>query len=124
MTWPTFNPQPPPSPNNSYVDRVPRILTSQFGDGYSQRSVDGVNSIVLVATLQWDILLLSELATIRSFMDATSYINPFYWTTFDDGGPFLFNIDWTNSQPMRATPINANTYSLRLILRQVFDLVQ
>jgi phage-related protein len=122
MTTPTFSPTPGPSPGNSYIDRIPRLLATQFGDGYSQRSVDGNNAIVRVATLQWDTLTTAELETIQAFFDGTSYVTPFWWTPFGDTTAYLWLLDWTNSQPFRITAINPNTVSLRIILRQVFDL--
>jgi hypothetical protein len=68
------------------------------------------------------VLTLSEVQSIASFINGTSYINPFWWTPWDEATAYLWCLDWTNSMAWRVTPINANTFTLRMILRQVYDL--
>jgi phage-related protein len=57
-----------------------RILKASFGDGYSQRSADGINNIVDRYELTWENIDRAEANTILAFLKARAGIESFYWT--------------------------------------------
>jgi phage-related protein len=122
MSFSTFSPPIPPSPTSTRVDRTPNAKVSQFGDGYAQRSIDGTNVYTRVATLQWDVLDLAELTSMYSYLDGLAGVSAFYWTPFGESTHVLFELDWTSAQQETNTPINAQTFMLRVVLREVFDI--
>lgn len=79
MALDVFTPthQPAPQPTRRQVKR--RVNTAQFGDGYSQRSGDGLNSSARVFTAGWDAIPAAEGETYEAFFDAHKY-TPFLWT--------------------------------------------
>jgi phage-related protein len=122
MTFQTFNPTPPPSPGTRIVPAY-RVLLSKFGDGYEQRSVDGINAIGLTAYLKWDNLLVAtEQDPITSFFDATNGVTPFYWTPPGYTSPLKWVVDTSQQNSYQITPVTSAISSLTVTLRQVFDL--
>lgn len=67
MTYPTFSPPHSPSSNGTRLVQIPRMRVTRFGDGYSQRIPDGINTYPHKATLAWDVLSFSDAQTIDSF---------------------------------------------------------
>jgi phage-related protein len=122
LTAKTFNPPIPPSPITSKMDRVDRIRVAQFGSGFSNRAVDGINTKVRVATLQWDILTDAELQSVVFYLNGLQGTRAFYWTPFGEATRFLWALDWTSGQGMSIIPASENIFTLRVVLRQVFDL--
>jgi phage-related protein len=74
----TFVPPVNPAPQSSRPVK-PRTNVAQFGDGYSQRSDDGLNASNRSFQAQWPILSVSQLTAIESFMEDHS-TTPFLWT--------------------------------------------
>ena len=68
-------------PSTSFgSDSTPRVLRAQFGDGYSQRTVDGINAI----NKQWNVAfnnrtLEESLAIVTFFIDKAA-AEAFEWT--------------------------------------------
>lgn len=62
----------------------PRVLTSQFGDGYAHRIADGINSI----NTSWDLTFssrdLTDAAAIITFFETEAGIGYFYFTPPDE----------------------------------------
>src|SRR5690348_13475627 len=70
-------------PNPSYTTRLtvkPRVLTAEFGDGYSQRSIDGINNNRQVWEVVWNNLLDSEMDNLRNFLDSLAGVGAFTWS--------------------------------------------
>src|SRR5262249_17439905 len=69
-------------PNPSFTTSLsvkPRILTSDFGDGYSQRTLDGINFNRQVWQVVWENLLDSERNNITNFLNALAGVGAFLW---------------------------------------------
>ena len=58
----------------------PRVLRNQFGDGYSQRIADGINTDAKT----WDVAIqyrtTTEADAIEAFLDARGGVDSFDWT--------------------------------------------
>lgn len=109
---PTF--QPSPSATQEQVKR--RVNSAQFGDGYSQRSTDGLNTAPRMFNASWDVLASSVADTYEAFFDAHS-ATPFLWT------PPLESAQrkWIAGDSARGY-VGASTVSLSCPLTEVFDL--
>ena len=70
-------------PGPSYpIDKqaTPKVKRVSFGDGYTQQAPDGINSLMYVWNLQWDVLTTSEKNTIEAFLVARQGYETFNWT--------------------------------------------
>lgn len=67
------------SPGSS-EDFEPRVLSAEFGDGYTQRSLDGINALKTVFTFQAQVLNRTESKTILDFFRSKKGCIPFVWT--------------------------------------------
>jgi phage-related protein len=70
FTWiPTYS---------SAATAKPRVLTAQYGDGYSQRTPDGLNSL----PYSWDLIFIEQttISQILPFLNAQLGATAFYWT--------------------------------------------
>lgn len=76
----TFNPAWVPSVT-SRGRKIPRVLKAQFGDGYEQRSQDGINACMQVWNLVFDTLTFAELTAIDNFLTAAGGWQKFTWVT-------------------------------------------
>jgi len=59
----------------------PRARTAIFGDGYSQRVADGINTKQEVWSLAFNGLTDVEAAAIEDFLEARNAVEAFTWTT-------------------------------------------
>jgi phage-related protein len=75
----TFAPTTNPSTEGSQRGVKRRVNAAQFGDGYSQRSSDGLNTSARTFTANWSQLEETEAATYEAFFDAHD-ATPFLWT--------------------------------------------
>lgn len=57
-----------------------RVITAQFGDGYSQRIGNGINRFAKTWTLQFTSIGVDTAAEITSFLEGTEGVYPFNWT--------------------------------------------
>src|SRR5579864_69880 len=107
MSAPLYNngsvPFPTGLPNPSYSSQVkkqPRVLVASFGDGYSQRSADGINNNRQIWTNVWENMLLSEYTNLCNFLDSMAGIGAFTWSPPQDpaAGTYKFtckDYGWT-----------------------------
>ena len=58
----------------------PRIKTAKFGDGYEQRSADGLNANPENWTLSFTNRDVAEIDAIDAFLDARGAVEYFLWT--------------------------------------------
>mgnify|MGYP000114220702 CR=1 FL=1 len=61
-------------------DMKPRILAAQFGDGYMQRSRDGINTITETWDLTWKNRKQADGEKLTNFFDSTGGIQAITWT--------------------------------------------
>lgn len=94
-----------------------RVNTIQYGNGYSQRAVDGLNAKVDSWTLDWDNLYESEFESLVTAFDAAGGADYFTWTAPGDSSAKKFIV------PKYTRRIVAgNMFSISATLNQVFDL--
>lgn len=79
MPLDTFTPTTNPAPDQTQRVVKRRVNSAQFGDGYSQRSTDGLNTSLRAYTANWAVLASTEADTYEAFFDAHS-VTPFLWT--------------------------------------------
>lgn len=115
MPLDNFVPPLDPAPASSRDIRT-RVNTSQFGDGYSQRSQDGLNAIAATYNAQWAALTDVDCNTIEAFFAAHT-ITPFLWQ------PPLETVTrkWIAAVWSRGY-VGANVVALGATLSEVFDL--
>lgn len=65
---------------NAQMDEEPRVLSSTFGDGYEQRTGDGINNNLAKWSLRFDVRAVTEATGIRDFLRAKGGVNSFDWT--------------------------------------------
>lgn len=94
----------------------PRVTTAQFGDGYSQRSEDGLNAAPRTYQASWDALDSPGANDIETFFEA-HVATPFLWT------PPLETAQrkWTAATWSRGY-VGGTTVTLSATLSEVFDL--
>lgn len=64
----------------STFEQDQRVLESQFGDGYSQRAADGINSVVVKGKIVHENITTAELNTLLAFWNTQGRILPFTLT--------------------------------------------
>lgn len=69
------------TPSKSFsVSTKPRIIKSQFGDGYSQRYVDGINNITKEWSVSFNSKDLNTAGQIENFFEERKGVEGFKWT--------------------------------------------
>jgi phage-related protein len=95
----------------------PRVLKTDFGDGYGQRLSDGINSIRRIYSLSWDDISRVDANTIDDFFLARKGHEAFYWTPPGASSPLLWVCEtWTRVHS------TATLDSIQATFTQVFDL--
>lgn len=80
MAVAVFNPSIGPSTDSTTSTSKARTLTAQLGDGYTQVTSDGINTVQETWTLQWDACSNTEMNELTTFFEAQlGYLN-FQWT--------------------------------------------
>lgn len=81
MTTPTFT---PPAgcgiTTGTSAPTKPRVRKAEFGDGYIQRSADGINSVRRTSTVKITTISFDDAETIESFFRARRGVEAFWWT--------------------------------------------
>lgn len=111
----TFPATPAPS-QGSGVNLKPRVNEVKFGDGYSQRSPDGLNNLPASYNLMWKNITETERVTLCAFLLARKGSESFDWVTPNSGGTFKFicrDWSWTYGE--------YNLVDLRATFEQVYE---
>jgi phage-related protein len=61
------------------TETTPRVRISRFGDGYSQRIADGINSLNQVWNLQFTNIGINTCTAIEEFLSARGGVHAFTW---------------------------------------------
>ena len=94
-----------------------RVLESGFGDGYSQRALDGLNSIVEGWSLTWTVNN-TDSDTLTGFFEARGGHESFDWIPNGESVSKKWTCkSWTKS------PIGYNVWTISATLKQRFDLI-
>lgn len=75
----TFPASPAPSISTA-ADRQPRTRSISFGDGYTQRSADGINNSGDTYSVFWKSIIEADRATLDNFLAARGGYENFDWT--------------------------------------------
>lgn len=97
--------------------KEPRVRRVVFGNGYEQRSRDGINNIVEDWSLVWDNITQAEMVQLETFLDTLAGTDYFTWTP--PGGT---EKKFVQTEKMNKTPKSGSIWSVTLAVRQVFDL--
>lgn len=95
-----------------------RTLSAQFGDGYSQRAADGLNSIVDSWQIVYSTVTATEANTIRSFCDSVGNWDSFTWTAPGEAS----SKKWRIKSDVQESSVSGNLFSISFEIEQVFDL--
>lgn len=104
-------------PSKSFTKSVkPRVLNAQFGDGYSQRAVNGINSIVREWNLSFNSKSIKDINAIETFLSNRKGVEGFLWTPPGESTAYaVICQDWSRTYD---THISA---SLQARFTQIFD---
>jgi phage-related protein len=72
------------------LDETPKIQEAVFGDGYSQRSADGINNIKQVWRLSFTRRSGADVDGIYDFLRARGGVEHFLWTPRGEASPRKF----------------------------------
>jgi phage-related protein len=115
VAFDVFAPPKNPAPSSSRPVK-PRVNKAQFGDGYSQRSGDGLNASMRTFAAQWPSLLIAHADEIETFFEAHT-VKAFVWTLPTESVVRKWTaVDWTRGNA------RAGVVSLSVNLEEVFDL--
>jgi phage-related protein len=105
-------------PDRGYTRTTkPRILLNQFGDGYAQRTRDGINNIVSEWNLTFTSKSISQAEAIIAFFEATYGVDYIDWTPPQDTVAVkVIASDWTSQYE------SAISRTVSVKFTQVFDL--
>lgn len=119
MTIPRFT--PPVNPSYSSEGKINlRIKKIQYGNGYSQRSTDGVNSIGHTYTLTWQNISKNDYLSILSFLLARQGVEAFKYTV-----PGHDNIErlYIATGSISHNSIAADVFDISTDIEECFDLI-
>lgn len=100
------------------AERDQTIIESIFGDGYSQRAADGLNSKKLRLRVIHENITQAELNTLMTFWNSVGRVSPFYVVNPYDGLTYKVRFN----SPFSVTPHAGSIYSVSAELIQTFDL--
>lgn len=96
------------------VEVEPRVLVSRFGDGYTQRVADGINTMPEVWNLSFTLRSSSEATAITDFLKAQGGTTAFDWTTPEGLAKRFVCPSWKKS------PAGWNNYTVNARFEEVF----
>ena len=111
-TFPSIAPSYSSSPGTDF-----RILEATFGDGYSQRAADGLNSTKITWNLIWEVRTDADIAIINDFLVDKLGFEHFLWTAPNDT-----ERKWICKSINGPTPVTAGYATLSTEFEEVFDL--
>jgi phage-related protein len=80
--------------------QLPKVLTAAFGDGYVQRTPEGINSMPRIYKLEWNPCTPTEADYMVGFFEAHAGAKPFWWQSPRDTTPRKYVCsEWSRSEP-------------------------
>jgi len=95
-----------------------RVTRVSFGNGYEQRSVDGLNGKRDSWRLVYENLNLTDLATLTSFFDGLGGATYFTWIPIGES----VSKNWITNGDYTVTIATGNLHTLSVPIQQVYDL--
>ena len=117
MTLATFTPPLSPAPGQTAKTVTARTLRAQFGDSYSQRTPDGLNSVTAIVVLDWPQIQPADADTIEAFFVAQNGATAFIYTLPWETAAKI----WTAASWKRGNP-SGMISSFQVNLTQEFDI--
>jgi phage-related protein len=118
MTRPTFSPSPAPSISGLSTQTKARVLKAAFGDGYTQRGGDGLNTLPATVSATWPPMLRPELDAIEGFLAARRGFESFNWTVPGESASRI----WTCETWSVSAAGSTDLFVLSATFEQVFDI--
>jgi phage-related protein len=105
------------------VDIVPRINSVKFGDGYEQRSKDGLNVVPKIWDVTFQNRSLTVVTALKKFFEGDTYVynrepQEYFW--WEPPEPWNLMEKYVCDK-FTVSYNEYNSYTLRATLRQVFD---
>lgn len=97
--------------------RKNRVLSAQFGDGYSQEAPNGTNNLVDEWSIRYENLTSTDRATVWTFLDSVGAWDKVSWTPPGSSSSQLFKVTKDGAQEAFTS---GGTYTISFNLRQVF----
>lgn len=106
-------------PSKSFsLSSKPRVVTSQFGDGYSQRIVNGINNIAKEWSVSFNSRDLQTISQIENFFEARRGVEGFRW--IPPGDTTIYSVLCTEWSKTYDSHISA---SITAKFIQIFDVL-
>jgi phage-related protein len=61
-----------------------KILKADFGDGYTQWTREGINTVRRSLSLSWEDMTPTQAKSLTDFFNDQGGVSPFYWTPSDE----------------------------------------
>jgi phage-related protein len=94
-----------------------RVLSAQYGDGYSQEARDGINNVVDEWTVHYPNLVQADRDNLVAFLDSNGASVSWTWTAPGDSGSKNWKL---TKDGWSETFLAGNVYSITFNARQVF----
>ena len=95
-----------------------RVIEVRLGDGYSQRTADGLNAAEDSWTIVWENLTTTDRTTLMTFFDTVGSWSVFTWMAPGDSVTKKWRIQSDVNERAKA----GNLYDISVKVRQEFDL--
>lgn len=79
------------------VARTPRVILAQFGDGYEQRTADGINAMPRKWSLSFQAVT-ATITAIDSFLATKAGVTAFTWTPSGESELLVVCRSWTRTR--------------------------
>ncbi|MGE0408974.1 MAG: phage tail protein [Amphiplicatus sp.] len=96
-------------------EEAPKVARAQFGDGFSQRSADGINNNPRRYRLTFGTRTTAEMQTIRTFLRDRGGVESFDWTPPDDDAGKWICPEWSR------VGRRAGIHNMTAIFEEVFE---
>ena len=94
----------------------PKARITEFGSGYSQRAVFGINQDPKVWSLTWQNRSATDTNTIEDFLEARGGVESFDWSPPDETTTYKWICrSWTKDMPY------SNLFNISATFEQVFE---
>jgi phage-related protein len=97
------------------VSVKPRVRVAQFGDGYEQRSADGINTRAQMWSLQFANRTDTETGNIITFLENRNGVEAFDWTPPNGSAIKVVCREWSK------TAVRYNLNNVAATFQQVFE---
>lgn len=94
------------------------VITTEFGDGYNQRAVDGINETRYTYNLSWTNIDTDRMRILRDFFLGTKCVTAFSWTPPDLETELLFTL---TPNTLSIVPVVHGIWNITATIAQVFD---